>query len=63
MPTGRERRLAELKCQNCGQEFAVPVPQVPHGVEESAQPVRWVIDRIDVNCPKCGSGFVEERNA
>jgi DNA-directed RNA polymerase subunit M/transcription elongation factor TFIIS len=55
MPTRRERRSAELKCQDCGYEFAASVPHVVHTVEDSPQPVSVAVDRIDVNCPNCGS--------
>jgi Zn finger protein HypA/HybF involved in hydrogenase expression len=63
MPTKRERRPAELKCQECGYEFVASVSQVGHSAEESSQSFLWVVDRIDVTCPNCRSRFVGERNA
>ncbi len=62
MPTRREVRLAELKCQNCGQEFASSVLHVSQGGAEGSEWTAWIVESIDVSCPKCGSGLVEERN-
>jgi hypothetical protein len=63
MPTRKDYRLAELKCQNCGQEFASSVLHVSQGGAEGSEWTPWIVDRIDVSCPKFGSGVVEERNA
>ena len=63
MATRRERRPAELKCQDCGYEFVERVPQVSHGVEESSVRTSWMVERVDLNCPSCGSWRVGERNA
>ncbi len=61
MPTRSERRLAELKCENCGQEFAVPLLQLSHRAAEGAEWTPWMVDRIDVRCPKCSSYSVRGR--
>ena len=62
MPTRSERKPAELKCQECGHEFVASVPHIGHSVEEHSRTVQWIVDRIDVSCPNCRSGFVGERN-
>jgi len=48
-------------CEN-GHQFVAKVPQVGHYVEESDQPSQWVIDRIDVSCPVCGSENVTQQD-
>jgi Zn finger protein HypA/HybF involved in hydrogenase expression len=59
----RENRPAKLRCDDCGNQFVASVPQVGHYVAEISEPALWVIDRIDVSCPKCGSESVGQRDA
>ncbi len=55
-PPRRKIRPARLRCTNCGQQFIASVPQLGHFVEESPQPVRWVVESTDgVTCPSCRS--------
>ena len=58
----REHRPARLRCDECEHEFVARVPHVAHRVDEVGGPMTpWVVEEIDVGCPKCRSYFVAEQ--
>ena len=57
----RERRPANLQCNNCGQQFVDKVWHVPISSDEQ-EVIGWNIDNDatrGVVCPSCGSSSIQ----
>jgi DNA-directed RNA polymerase subunit RPC12/RpoP len=55
----KENRLANLRCNNCGQHFVRPVPHVAIESNEATDPIDWVPESTSgVKCPWCRSKLV-----
>jgi DNA-directed RNA polymerase subunit RPC12/RpoP len=58
-PPRYERRMAELQCNECGQQFESRVLQVALRASDKSELLGWVIHPYSgARCPSCGSRLI-----